>query len=528
MRSKQFLGLIILLSSSSAIAQEATETDAPALPALTTQTPSAETQAALAGLSTEATRAELGAVSGDQFLSMRVETNQDGLGANAPSTSDIGVTEVPFVSPETLIVTLDSNLTAEESNQLIQDYDWQVVETYPNLGQMTVRTDLSRFFAPQLGTLDPNTALIEGVIETNRAYSTDPRIESAIPEFLLSTEQRISTSNRPQVEKRVAFSEGNDEQIDWGISDIQADMLWSIDGAQGGAILGVLDVGFNDHEDLVFLNRPLDMPIDDHGNHVSGIACARHNSLGTVGVVPNCFVVPRTGNVFPVVDEGDNIMEFMVTFSMILSTLNEFLDEEESVSVFNLSLGYNWSSNFGINPDAPENGIYRQLVATHGETLMRALKVADDRNAVIVSAAGNDSRGLSTPMSAKFASPFNWAALTASERGESNAGLVVEAHDRVGSKAVFSNVGGHLSCPGVDILSTISTSPDGSPSKEGYGTMSGTSMASPYCAGGILLFSLVRPSYSSDEIVDCIIANADPGNGNAPKMRLQRALETCS
>ena len=84
--------------------------------------------------------------------------------------------------------------------------------------------------------------------------------------------------------------------------------------------------------------------------------------------------------------------------------------------------------------------------------LISVFELADKAGKVIFSAAGNDSSGLSKPISAKFASPFNWAALTAREKGIARNGVVVEAHDSSNQRAPFSNLGGHVSCPGVDVV----------------------------------------------------------------------------
>ena len=79
------------------------------------------------------------------------------------------------------------------------------------------------------------------------------------------------------------------------------------------------------------------------------------------------------------------------------------------------------------------------------------LELAAKAGKVIFSAAGNDSSGLAVPMQARYASPFNWAALTAREHGIARNGVVVEAHDASNKRAPFSNVGGNVSCPGVDV-----------------------------------------------------------------------------
>jgi subtilisin family serine protease len=184
--------------------------------------------------------------------------------------------------------------------------------------------------------------------------------------------------------------------------------------------------------------------------------------------------------------------------------------------------------NFGINPDDPQSEQYRKLVESQGEMMLAVLELANEKNKVIFSAAGNDSSQLTNPVDAKYASPFNWAAITARERGIARNGVIVEAHDKSGKRATFSNEHGDISCPGQDILSAIAFAGNsGSIKQNAYGKMSGTSMASPYCAAAHSLFSLVRPEYSGVEIVDCMTNTDLVSDSGAPRLKLTTALEKC-
>jgi subtilisin family serine protease len=105
--------------------------------------------------------------------------------------------------------------------------------------------------------------------------------------------------------------------------------------------------------------------------------------------------------------------------------------------------------------------------------------------------------------------------------------VIVEAHDPDGKRAPFSNTGGNLSCPGVNILSTVAFDTARNPSKSAYGEMSGTSMASPYCAAGHVLFRLVRPGYSGEEAVECMLKSSVKSSSGVPMLRLQEAVNAC-
>ena len=65
------------------------------------------------------------------------------------------------------------------------------------------------------------------------------------------------------------------------------------------------------------------------------------------------------------------------------------------------------------------------------------------------------------------------------------------------------------------------------PSSISYGKMSGTSMASPYCAAAHILFRLVRPGYTGTEIVQCLVSSGVPNGDGVPMVRLTKALNAC-
>lgn len=159
-------------------------------------------------------------------------------------------------------------------------------------------------------------------------------------------------------------------RLDWGIKDIEADQLWALEGASDGAIFGVMDVGFGRHRNLVYIDLLNSTPIEDHGTHVSGIACGRvKEATGINGVIPNCLIRARYGDVFFESVQPGQVTKFFALFSQILASLTSFVDSFDDVSVFNISLGYNWISNFGINPDNPESSQWRSLVEIKGRSL---------------------------------------------------------------------------------------------------------------------------------------------------------------
>lgn len=454
-----------------------------------------------------------------QTKNYQVEANDPELtaGTNAPKVAKT----VPILVPDSIILQLRPDLTQEEIDSLISENNFTVTDVYKHIGQIRVETDLSAYFKAKIGDT-PNQTLLKGMLDVSKEFKKDERIISASPDVLISSQNWQEDYLHNLMSPADVSIDAQEEIIDWGISDIGADTLWEEPRANNPVILGVMDVGFAMHDDLTFKDMDDEMSANSHGNHVAGIACASHNNTGTKGVLLDCWVKAEQGSFFPPDVNSDPISTFMVQFSQILSTLNEFVPDSNEIDVYNLSLGYNWMPNFGINPDDAGNEVYQALAQMHGEMFLAILDVADEQGKVIFSAAGNDSHGLSNPIKAKYASPFNWAAIAAIERGIASNGIIVEAHDTAGNRASFSNTDGHLSCPGVNILSTTADA------NNSYGKMSGTSMASPYCAAGYALLKNVLVNKSSTEIIDCMKSSSTLSDSGTPRLSLPDAIDNCS
>ena len=437
---------------------------------------------------------------------------------SAPSMgASVEVEKKALVVPNSMLIQLEPNLTIEEIEALAEEKDFGILDVYENIGQIRVEVDLSEFFNVE-DEPNENLALLKGFIKAAKHFKSDPRILAATPETFLSTK-----SNHGADDQTPAL-DTDTETEDWGLDDINAKQLWQMPNSDNGVLFGVMDVGFAPHEDIVYkdLAPPDELIENDHGNHVSAIACAKHNGTGVKGVLPECFVKARHGKFFEVDGDPDAILEFNILFSQIIATLNDFLLDSNEISTYNISLGYNWIPNFQLNPDSEENELFRNIVQIQGEMFLSILEQAQAQGKVVFSAAGNDSSN-SVKIDSKFASPFNWAAHVARERDIGRNGVVVEAHDINGSTASFSNINGHISCPGVDILSATAQAVDS------YKEESGTSMASPYCAGGFaLLQNVLGESEDPSAILECMEDNAEVASSGTPKLKLMEAFNKCS
>ncbi|MDO9416324.1 S8 family peptidase [Pararhizobium sp.] len=457
------------------------------------------------------------------------QTNLNEAGQQRIEMSGDEGTTVPFVVPNSMIIKFEANVTPAQVEDYLRTNELLVIQKFRTIGAVQVKTDISKYFEPKLTDTSVNDTILRGMNDAIVDFKKDPRVIAATPDIFLSDKQDGELEIRNMLTPTDIVTEGaalGVATIDWGVKDVEADQLWQMPGATDGVIFGVMDVGFARHTDISYLDFPKTASADNHGNHVAGIACGIHNGRGIEGVLPNCFVRARAGDVFFQSAGNNPQLGFMVLFSQILATLDSFVGGQDDVSTFNVSLGYNWRSNFGINPDLPESTQWRTLVEAQGVFLVSVLEAADRDGKVIFSAAGNDSRRNETPISAQYASPFNWAALAARQRGIQN-GVIVAAHDPAGKRASFSNSGGDISCPGVDILSALAFDQNDQPSNSSYGKMSGTSMASPYCASSHVLFRLVRPGYTGVEAFKCMAASGVPDNTGLPMLKLTKALDAC-
>jgi subtilisin family serine protease len=491
--------------------------------------PSFETRSAIESLPLE----PQAGVTEPEFKRYQVDPNK--LGSRSKTTLDNqGKPSSPLIVPNTMVLQFVPNASKEGIDSLLRRWKLKVIETFPKLGVVKVEADLNKYFTPDVNDNSANDTLMRGVNKAIEDFKSEPIVQSATPDIALRPQQSSNMNLEAPTQIMstsdviaLAAAPGSGV-LDWGVKDTEADQLWDLPGARDGIVFGVMDVGFTRHEHITFLEFPPKIDVADHGNHVAGIACGSHtSSIGLGGVLPNCFVRARAGRVFLQPTEGGQVVDFLVVFSQILGTMERFFGEYDDVHVFNVSMGYNWEPNFGINPDDPESATYRLWVQNQGAMLVTALELAEKNGKVVFSAAGNDSDGLANPIKAKFASPMNWASLTARETGIAKNGIVVEAHDQSNKRASFSNVGGNISCPGTDILSSIAHDKNGNLSPSSYGKMSGTSMASPYCASAFGLLSLVRPGYSNSELVDCLLASTVKSDTGAPIPRLTQALARC-
>lgn len=263
--------------------------------------------------------------------------------------------------------------------------------------------------------------------EKARAYGAEKNVEFAEPDYIA---QAILTPDDPYFGSQ------------WGMTKIQAPDAWSVTTGSSDVKIAILDTGIDqDHPDLASKivatrNFTTSSTADDlygHGTHCAGIAAAiTDNSIGVAGVGFNTSLM--NGKVLD--DTGSGY------YSWIASGITWAADS--GAKVISMSLGGSFSST----------------------TLKNAVNYAWGKGVVIVAAAGNNGN-------TRASYPAYY----------SNC-IAVAATDKNDAKASFSNYGSwvDVAAPGVSIYSTMPNHTN-SIGPTNYGSLSGTSMATPHVAG---------------------------------------------
>ena len=198
------------------------------------------------------------------------------------------------------------------------------------------------------------------------------------------------------------------------------------------------------------------VPADEngHGTHVSGTIAAPQDAAGVAGVAPDARILPLR-----VLDASGSGCGSAVASAFDLAG-------RLGIPVVNASLGSSGLST-----------AQRTAINAHPNTLY-------------VIAAGNDGHNNDTTPTYPCAIPA--------------ANIVcVGATDNRDARASFSNVGAtsvDLFAPGVGILSTYGA---------GYGSMSGTSMATPHVAGALALMRQAAPTLNAAQLKQGVLDGAD-------------------
>ncbi|MEX0670963.1 MAG: S8 family serine peptidase [Pirellulales bacterium] len=228
-------------------------------------------------------------------------------------------------------------------------------------------------------------------------------------------------------------------------------------------------------------NRVFDGAEDDHGTHVAGtIAGAGGNGVGVAGVTWNTTLISTK-----FLGAGGG------TTANAIKALDYLTDLRKRHGINVVASNNSWGG--GGYSSALHSAIIRHANA----------------GILFVSAAGNggsDGIGDSNDSVANYPSSYSTLQGTTTTKAAAFEGVIaVAAITSTGGLASYSNYGAStvdIGAPGSGIYSTL---PGG-----GYGTYSGTSMATPHVTGSAALYAAAYPNASAKQIRDAILGSAKP------------------
>jgi serine protease len=269
----------------------------------------------------------------------------------------------------------------------------------------------------------------------------------------------------------------------WAFQETSFQTAWSSTTGTG-AVVAVVDTGVQaDHLDLKgqvktgrqFLGNSSDEGKKycgsdpyGHGTHVAGIVAAKaNNNRGVAGMAPGAKILPV-----------------------------RVLDANGIGSASNVAKGIEWAADHGADVINLSLG---------GSSMSQAQKIAIDHarslGVVVVAAAGNDGN-------AADPDPFLYPAAYAPTIAVASVSQVMPG--TVGHSG-FSTVAPYvdISAPGGGIKSTITfVDASGHVYQRGYGTMSGTSMATPHVSAAAALIKALYPNCSPDNVATALMNSA--------------------
>jgi subtilisin len=270
----------------------------------------------------------------------------------------------------------------------------------------------------------------------------------------------------------------NSQNLQTGINRVDGDLSSTISGNGRGsrvnADIAILDTGIQlNHPDLNVYRQKTFVPgtssaNDDagHGTHVAGIAAARDNNIGVVGIAPGARLWA-----IKVLDKNG-----AGSISDIIAGIDYVTANAKEIDVVNISFGCECKSS----------------------ALDAAITKSVSKGVTYVVAAGNSKKDASTFSPAYHPKVISVSAISDTD-GKCGSKGPASSYGKDNSFATFSNYGStvDISAPGVGIYSTYKGS--------SYNTLSGTSMSAPHVSGAIALYKAsIDPSALPSEILTAL------------------------
>jgi len=298
------------------------------------------------------------------------------------------------------------------------------------------------------------------------------------------------------------------ESEQWDMQQIKADQAHNVTDGSRRVLVGINDSGVDDtHPDLApnFDARDsvncINNGVPDttagawrpttssHGTHVAGTVAAARNGIGIVGVAPGV----RIASVKVVNDDGFIYPEYAICGWIWAA--------QHHMDVTNHSYYIDpWT--FWCNDNGDQGAVQ--------ESVRRAVEFATKKGVLSVAAAGNSNYDLANKTTDDSSPDDSTTVTRPIDNGcldmptELPGVITVASTTQARAKSGFSNFGLNkidVAAPGSGILSTL---PGG-----GYGTMSGTSMASPHVTGVAALMKSAHPWWTPRDLEKALRKEAD-------------------
>ncbi|MFF6776750.1 S8 family serine peptidase [Streptomyces sp. NPDC012637] len=406
-------------------------------------------------------------------------------GTSASAASATGTAAWAAGTRAYLVITTPGDTTAVRS--AVAANGGSVFASYDAIGVVVAHSTSASFAATMRG--------VTGVQQVGATRTSDVPADAYNPALPANPSQSATT-----------LTESNR----WDMTQIKADQAWAVTTGSATVKVGVLDTGVDDqHQDIAPNFNAADSvscaygkadtragawrDVGTHGTHVAGTVAAAKNGKGVIGVAP-----------------GVKISSVRVA--------------EPTSSLFfaeNTICGFMWAGDHGFKVtnnsyytdpwqfNCPDNVDQAAII----EGVRRAQAYAESKGSLQVAAAGNSNYDLANKTT-DSESPNDSTPVT---RTITNAcidiptelpGVVtVSAQASGGAKASYSNFGNGIidvTAPGGDGSTGVySTLPGGK-----YGSMSGTSMASPHVAGVAALIASTNPTFTPADIRNALATQA--------------------
>jgi subtilisin family serine protease len=446
-----------------------------------------------------------------------------GTGSATAAIAEDPSTPVPIVTPDGVVFSYLLNTKTANPGQTkvvtnaVAKAGGVVVQAWPQIGVVVAHSDQGDFRADVAAAAGNALDSVGATRSVPVSEGTPTDVSTTWGKGASGYKQGAKkpvNGDLPGVESPATASDPREAE-QWDMQMIKADQAHKITDGSRNVLVGVLDSGIDaDHPDLVAnldvansvncvdAGRPSttgwEPTTSDHGTHVAGTIAAARNGVGIVGVAPNV----RMASVKVVNDDGFIYPEYAVcgfleaglkgmdvtNNSYYVDPFEFYCDDQPDQHAAKEAVrrAVNWSTEQGVVHAAAAGNSGKDL---SDKTLLTDTGSPDDGTPVtrtLNSTCGDIPTELDGVVTVSSAQRFPTGTLDSRLSSFSNRGLGVI----------------DVTAPGSTILSTIVAN-------NGYGTKSGTSMASPHVAGVLALMKSVHPDWTPAQMITKLRQQAD-------------------